>query len=118
MSDTIRGTRVSDNQPASTEELRARVMDALRGVIDPEVGLDVVALGLVYGVDVEDAKVRVRMTMTTAACPLAEQIVRDAEERVRATSGAEEATVELVWEPPWTPHLMAAEAKTKLGWPM
>lgn len=94
-----------------------RVRDALRGVIDPELGLDVVALGLVYGIVVgEGGEVEVKLTMTTPACPLGEQIVEDAERRLRAVEGVRSARVELVWEPAWTPELMSAEARHALGW--
>ncbi len=97
-------------------EIPARVMEALRGVIDPEVGLDVVALGLVYGIDVTNGVVSVELTMTTPACPLGEQIVEDAERRVGAVAGVLQVQVELVWDPPWTPARMTPEARQKLGW--
>jgi metal-sulfur cluster biosynthetic enzyme len=106
---------VSD-QTADTTALRARVLEALSEVIDPELGLDVVALGLVYGVDVDADRVQVRLTMTTPACPLGEQIVRDAQERIAACEGVAGASVELVWEPPWSPSRMSASAKEALGW--
>ena len=96
--------------------LEARVVEALRGVIDPEIGLDVVDLGLLYGGEIEGGHVRVRLTMTTPACPLGEEIARDARERVRAIEGVLEVVVELVWEPPWTPERMSASAKEDLGW--
>lgn len=98
-------------------DLSDRARDALRGVIDPELGLDVVALGLVYGVVVsESGDVEVKLTMTTPACPLGEQIVEDAERRLRAVDGVRSAHVELVWEPAWTPELMSSEARRALGW--
>lgn len=100
----------------SGEELRARALEALRDVIDPEVGLNIVDLGLVYGLDLEGANIHARLTMTTPACPLGEQIVRDAEDRLRAVEGVGEVSVELVWEPLWTPERMSAEARETLGW--
>lgn len=96
--------------------LHGRVLEALHDVIDPELGLDVVELGLVYGVDIDEGRVQVRLTMTTPACPLGEQIVRDAHERVAACEGVAEARVELVWEPPWSPSRMSPSAKEALGW--
>lgn len=99
-----------------TSELRHRALEALRDVIDPELGLDVVALGLVYGVDVRDGDVTVELTMTTPACPLGEQIVEDAERCLLAVDGVQSATVRLVWEPPWTPDRMSEEARRALGW--
>jgi metal-sulfur cluster biosynthetic enzyme len=101
---------------ATTAGLEARVREALREVVDPELGLDVVSLGLVYGVELEGGRVRVRLTMTTPACPLSEQIVRDAEERVAALAGVEVVNVELVWEPLWGPERMSPAAKETLGW--
>ena len=99
------------------ESLRSRALLALEGVIDPELGIDVVALGLVYDVTVEGSAMRVSLTMTTAACPLGEQIVRDAEERLGALDGVGEVTVSLVWEPPWGPERMSPRAREQLGWP-
>ncbi|MBE2252373.1 MAG: metal-sulfur cluster assembly factor [Myxococcus sp.] len=96
--------------------MRAAALEALREVIDPEVGLNVVDLGLVYGVDVDGAAVHVRLTMTTPACPLGEHIARDAEERLRGLDGVGEVTVELVWEPAWSPDRMSPEGKAHLGW--
>lgn len=90
--------------------------EALRNVIDPDVGLNVVDLGLVYGVEVVGADVQVRLTMTTPACPLGEQIVRDAEEHLRALDGVGDVTVELVWEPAWSPERLSPAGKEQLGW--
>lgn len=90
---------------------------ALRSVIDPELGLDVVALGLVYGIDVSaDGELDVKLTMTTPACPLGQQIAEDAERSLRALSGVRSARVELVWEPAWTPERMSSDARRALGW--
>jgi len=96
--------------------LRAAVLEALREVIDPELGLNVVELGLVYGVQADDGRVRVQLTMTTPACPLGEQIVRDARERILACEGVGEVEVELVWEPPWDASRMLPSAREALGW--
>lgn len=104
------------SEQPSVELLRARALDALREVIDPELGINVVDLGLVYGLEVDAGRVHVRLTMTTAACPLGEQIVRDAEQRLRAVDGVDQVQVELVWEPPWGPERMSDEAKATLGW--
>jgi len=101
---------------SGSKALHARVLETLAEVIDPELGMNVVELGLVYGVDVEAGRVHVRLTMTTPACPLGEQIMRDAEERVRAVAGVEDVDVELVWEPPWTPSRMSPSAREALGW--
>ena len=97
-------------------ETKALAEAALGEVIDPELGLDVVNLGLVYGVDLVDGALRVQLTMTTPACPLGDEIVRDAEARLRALPGVRAVTVELVWEPPWDASRMMPSAKEALGW--
>ena len=98
------------------ERLRAVALETLRDVIDPEVGLNIVDLGLVYGVDAVGGGLQVQLTMTTPACPLGDEIVRDAEARLRALPGVRAVTVELVWEPAWGPERMSAYAKELLGW--
>lgn len=93
-----------------------RIHEALRDVIDPEVGLNVEDLGLVYAVSVTPERIVVTMTMTTPACPMGPMIVEDAESRVRAISPPDAAVeVELVWMPPWTPARMSEEARRTLG---
>lgn len=93
------------------------VWDALRTVNDPEVGMNVVDLGLVYGVTVEGADVRVALTMTSPACPLGDVIVENAAAAIRAVApGARTVDVALVWDPPWTPDRMSEAARAKFGW--
>jgi len=96
-----------------------RVRDALRTVIDPEMGIDVVELGLVYGIDVApDNAVDVQLTMTTPACPLGEFLRDSAECAIRTTvPEAPRVAVSLVFEPPWTAERMSPEARRQLGWP-
>ena len=95
---------------------REAVLNALRGVIDPELGLDVVSLGLVYGVEVAPGgSVRVDLTMTTPACPLSEDIIEQAYAVLAEVPGCEAPDVQLVWEPPWTPDRMSDEARQHLG---
>jgi metal-sulfur cluster biosynthetic enzyme len=97
----------------TSEDVRA----ALRGVMDPEVGMNVVDLGLVYEAEVRDGDVRVVMTMTTPACPLGESICREAEQTIRDTvPGVKGISVDLVWDPPWQPSMMSVEARQQLGW--
>ncbi len=92
------------------------VMDALKNVIDPELGLNIVDLGLVYGVDVDRDTVEVTMTLTTPGCPLHTAIARGAQTAVRNLPGVEQATVNVVWDPPWTPERMSPEARARLRW--
>jgi len=107
---------MSNESAEKPEALRARVEAALREVIDPELGLNVVDLGLVYRIEVQGAAVEVDLTMTTAACPLGEQIQLDAQQRVAAVPGVERAEVRLVWDPPWRPERMLPAARARLGW--
>ncbi len=90
---------------------------ALREVIDPETGTGIVDLGLVYGVEQAGGGLQVRLTMTSAACPMAEMIVDDAHDAlIAALPAATPIDVQLVWEPPWTPERMSAAARADLGW--
>lgn len=93
------------------------VLGALHAVIDPELGIDVVSLGLVRDVRVTGARVEVDLTMTTPACPLGEVILSDAEEAIRAVEGVEEVEVRLVWDPPWTPDDVSDAVRDRLGLP-
>ena len=93
------------------------VRDALRSVEDPEAGMSIVDLGLVYAIEASPGRVRVEMTMTSPACPAAPYLVDEAAAAVRAVApDGTEVAVELVWEPPWTPERMSPEAQTRFGW--
>jgi metal-sulfur cluster biosynthetic enzyme len=93
------------------------VKAALRTVEDPEAGMSVLDLGLVYGIALEPGKVRVQMTMTSPACPASEYIVDEAAAAIRAVAPeGTDVEVHLVWEPPWTPERMSGDAKEKFGW--
>jgi metal-sulfur cluster biosynthetic enzyme len=93
------------------------VMQALSGVEDPEAGMSIVDLGLVYGVQSAPGSVRVQMTMTSPACPAAPYLVDEATAAIRALAPADtDVQVELVWDPPWTPDRMSPEAQSRFGW--
>ena len=93
------------------------VREALRQVDDPEAGMNIVDLGLVYGIAVHDNFVHVELTMTTAACPMAEMIVEQAREVVRSLlPDTVVVDIELVWDPPWTPDKMTEFARAHFGW--
>ena len=91
------------------------VKKALRKVKDPELHLDVVVLGLVYGIDVQGSRVKVDMSLTTPMCPAAPQIVEDAKREVEAVEGVDSAEIELVWEPRWTPERIDPIIRASLG---
>jgi metal-sulfur cluster biosynthetic enzyme len=100
-----------------TEPTSNDVLDALRHVIDPEIGINVVDLGLVYEAEARDGHVRVRMTMTTPACPLGEAISEEAEAAIRQNvCGLKSVSVSLVWEPAWQPSMMSNAVRERLGW--
>jgi metal-sulfur cluster biosynthetic enzyme len=95
----------------------SEVMQALSGVEDPEAGMSIVDLGLVYGVQAAPGSVRVQMTMTSPACPAAPYLVDEATAAIRALAPADtDVQVELVWDPPWTPERMSPEAQSRFGW--
>jgi len=91
------------------------VRKALRKVKDPEAGLNIVDLGLVYDVDVADAKVHVKMTLTSPACPVGPQIMQEADAAVRGVPGVTDARIELVWDPYWTPERIDPKVRAYLG---
>lgn len=94
-----------------------RIRGALREVIDPEVGMNVVDLGLIYGIDAADQRVNITMTMTTPACPMGSYLTdRVREAAQRAVPEAGEIRVGLVWEPHWSPEMMSDHAKRHFGW--
>ena len=91
------------------------VMDALANVIDPELGLDFVELGLIYGVEVDDGHVRVTFTLTTPGCPIGPQVNEQIEEFVGELDGVKSVESEMVFTPPWSPERMSEDAKFALG---
>jgi metal-sulfur cluster biosynthetic enzyme len=92
------------------------VLEALTNVIDPELGLDFVDLGLIYGVDIDGGKVAVTFTLTTPACPIGPQVSEQIEEFVGEIDGVEEVVPNMVFAPPWTPDKMSEDAKFALGY--
>lgn len=92
-----------------------QVRDALKGVKDPELGLDLVVLGLVYDIDVEEDAVKARISLTSPMCPVAGQIVEDAKQAIEGVEGVKSAEVELTFDPPWTPERMNPLIRSSLG---
>jgi metal-sulfur cluster biosynthetic enzyme len=91
------------------------VMDALREVIDPELGLDFVELGLIYDVTVEGGTVQVTYTLTSPGCPIGPQVAEQIDEFVSELDGVDDVQTEMTFSPPWTPELMSEDAKFALG---
>jgi len=95
---------------------KEQVLDALRKVVDFEIGFDVVSLGLVYDIQIDDDNnVKVLMTLTTPACPLAGMILSDAEQAIRDIEGVKNVEVELTFDPPWTPERMDPKLRERFG---
>ena len=92
------------------------VRDALANVIDPELGLDFVELGLIYGVEISGADVHVTFTLTTPACPIGPQVTEQIEEFVGELDDVDEVTSSMVFSPPWSPDKMSEDAKFALGY--
>jgi metal-sulfur cluster biosynthetic enzyme len=92
------------------------VQDALTNVIDPELGLDFVELGLIYGVEIEGGDVFVSFTLTSPGCPIGPQVSEQIEEFVSELDGVSGVYPKMTFTPPWTPDLMSEEAKFALGY--
>lgn len=98
------------------DALGERIIEVLRTVYDPEIPVNIFELGLIYKVDIEDDnKVQIEMTLTSPACPVAGILPGEVEEKVKGVQGVSDATVELVWDPPWNPSMMTEEAQLELG---
>jgi FeS assembly SUF system protein len=98
------------------DALGERVIDVLRTVYDPEIPVNIFELGLIYKVDIDDDHhVRIDMTLTSPACPVAGSLPGEVEAKVGDIEGVRGATVELVWDPPWNPSMMTEEAQLELG---
>ncbi|MBT9500578.1 MAG: metal-sulfur cluster assembly factor [Burkholderiaceae bacterium] len=99
------------------EALREPILQALTRVVDPEVSLSIVDVGLIYGVTVDDRRAHVLITMTSAACPVTDVILDEVEAELdRVVPAALQIAVELVWEPPWHADRMSPHAKRFMRW--
>ena len=94
---------------------REQIIDALRVVEDPELGMDIVELGLLYDVEVEGGKVKVTYSLTSMGCPVGPMIEQEIKETVASMEGVEETEADLTWDPPWSPDKMSDDAKFVLG---
>jgi len=118
MSETQTENLGAYNEPADGAEPidPEQVREALKAVVDPEIGLDIVNLGLIYGVEVEDNNVKVTMTLTGPGCPIGPMLQSQVYGVAAGFPGARNVQVDLVWTPPWDPRQMASEeAKDILG---
>jgi FeS assembly SUF system protein len=96
--------------------LRQPVMDALSTVYDPEVPVDIVNFGLIYGLEITDGNdVKVTMSLTSPTCPAAQSIPEECERKIKGVEGVNEIEVNIVWDPPWGPEMISPEGREKLG---
>jgi len=94
---------------------KEQVYEALHECYDPEIPVNIVELGLVYDVEVKDEQVAVKMTLTAPGCGMGAMIANDARQKILTLDGVVEATVDLVWDPPWNPSMISETARQKLG---
>ena len=114
---------VSQNEETESETgsspapvTKEMVLEVMSNIYDPEIPVDIVNLGLIYDVDIQDGNVQIKMTLTSPGCPTAGELVYEAQTLVEEMPGVKEVTVEVVWDPPWDPSRMSEEAKQALGY--
>ncbi len=96
-------------------QIEEKVVEMLKTVYDPEIPIDIYALGLVYGIDVDGTTVNITMTLTAPSCPAGDFMVEDIKQKVESIDGVETCNVEIVFEPEWNQDMMTEEAKLELG---
>lgn len=113
--ETVHGAWTPDGEtPPRVSELA--VIDAISGVYDPEIPVNIYELGLIYAIDIEDdGRVRVEMTLTAPGCPSAQELPEQVREVVMAVAGVMDVTVDTVWDPPWDPSRMSEDARLQLN---
>jgi FeS assembly SUF system protein len=100
----------------TNEPLRNAVVDVLKTVYDPEIPVDIWELGLVYDLDVDEGGgVKIRMTLTSPMCPVAETLPPEVEAKARAVPGVSDVKLDLVWDPPWSPSMMSEAARLEMN---
>src|ERR1039457_1087015 len=100
--------RIMENSPAPTE---ADVYEVLRECYDPEIPVNLVDLGLIYGVAIDNRIVNVTMTLPAPGCQMGMMITQEIQDKLLGIPGCDDACVEIVWDPPWTPHMMRSEER-------
>jgi metal-sulfur cluster biosynthetic enzyme len=109
------GSEVAQIASTDQHDLKERVVSALRNVVDPELGINIVDLGLVYGVDLQGNAVHITYTLTTMGCPIGPMIEAEMKQFLSGVEGIDTVDAEMVLRPPWTPEMMSDEAKAALG---
>jgi FeS assembly SUF system protein len=114
--ETSAASQVGPRDDAKTAELTPQVVEAISTVYDPEIPVNIYELGLIYKIEADaEARVKVEMTLTSPACPSAQQLPSEVRYKVKAIEGVTDAFVDVVWEPAWTKDLMSEDAKIALG---
>ena len=108
--------QIGATDPVKTEAMKPAIVDAISTVFDPEIPVNIYELGLIYEINVDaNSLVGIRMTLTSPACPSAQQLPSEVRYKVKALEGVADCNVEIVWEPPWTKDMMSETAKLSLG---
>lgn len=102
---------------SGTEVTEEKVLEVLSGVYDPEIPIDIVNLGLIYGIEINGGSVQINMTMTAPGCPASTQIAGESKILVGEMPGVESVEIEIVWDPPWDTDKMSEEARQSMGMP-
>jgi FeS assembly SUF system protein len=97
------------------EATRQKIVEVLRQIFDPELPVNIYDLGLIYGIQVDELKAHITMTLTSPHCPVAESMPQQVASAVRSLDEIDEAEVELTWDPPWHPDVLSDEVKLELG---
>lgn len=106
----------SNNSTSISESVtEAKILEVLSDVYDPEIPIDIVNMGLIYGIEIQDGRVHVRMTMTAPGCPSSGEIIAESKLLIEELPGVKSANIEIVWDPPWDPSRMSEEAKQSMG---
>ena len=107
---------MNDAKQEETQDINDRIVEILKTVYDPVIPVDIYELGLIYKIEIDDdGKVRVEMTLTSPACPVAGTLPVEVEQKTRSVDGVNDAKVEVVWDPPWTTDMMSEAAKLQLN---
>ena len=107
---------MSDPQAQANPQMEAAIVEAIKTVFDPEIPVNVYEIGLIYGIDVgAGGDVKVKMTLTSPACPSAQELPEMVKDRVEGVAGVARCDVEIVWDPVWTPSMMSEAARLQLG---
>tara|TARA_B100001057_G_scaffold254427_1_gene254675 strand:- start:6726 stop:7022 length:297 start_codon:yes stop_codon:yes gene_type:complete len=96
-------------------EIKEKIINEIRKIYDPELPVNIYELGLIYDIQVNEKKIKIKMTLTTPNCPVAESLPKEVKEGVMQVEGVEDVDLELVWDPPWSKDMMSDAAKLELN---